>query len=383
MILTNNLHISMTPFTHESRVLKEVNTITVYTDIEKIYIAALHESELLPSEKISDQISLKRFILKTRNLPKNIPFQLIKYVEFIFKTYFFYRKKNIKVINIHTLALLPLGVFLKYSFGAKLIYDTHELETETRNLKGIKKLLVKKLESLFIHACDDVICVNQSIAQWYQERYQMEDSPVVILNTPVFKVLKKKKDLFRQEFNISEETTIFLYQGGLTTGRNIELLLEAFSKIKSSKSAIIFMGFGPLEEKVKRHAEKTSNIFFKPAVSQELLLDYTSSADIGFVIIDKGSLNNLMSLPNKLFEYAMAGVGVIASNNIEIKKFVQNYNCGFCIEDVNSKSIISTIKLITDESINLFSINALKMSKENNWSHQEKTLIEIYKKIKK
>ena len=64
----------MTPFTHESRVLKEVNTITVYTDIEKIYIAALHESELLPSEKISDQISLKRFILKTRNLPKNIPF---------------------------------------------------------------------------------------------------------------------------------------------------------------------------------------------------------------------------------------------------------------------------------------------------------------------
>lgn len=377
----SNLHISMTSFTHESRVLKEVNTIINHSNIQNVYIAALHENNLVENEKISTGLFLKRFRLKTRFLPKSIVFQSFKYVELLFQVYFFYRNKNIKILNIHTLALLPLGVFFKFLFNARLVYDTHELETETRNLRGVKKVLAKILERLFINYCDNIICVNQSIADWYRKKYQLDYLPKIALNTPVFKDLKKKKDLFRQEFNISEETTIFLYQGGLTTGRNIELLLEAFYKIKSSKSAIIFMGYGPLEEKVKRYAEKTSNIFFKPAVSQELLLDYTSSADIGFVIIDKGSLNNLMSLPNKLFEYAMAGVGVIASDNIEIKKFVQNYDCGICLEDVNSKSIINTIRLITDESIKLFSINALKMFKENNWSHQEKALIDIYKKI--
>jgi glycosyltransferase involved in cell wall biosynthesis len=375
----SNLHISMTPFTHESRVLKEVNTIINHSNIRNVYISALHEDNLLENEKIGTGLFLKRFRLKTRFLPKAILFQSFKYVELLFQVYFFYRNKNIKILNIHTLALLPLGVLLKFLFNARLVYDTHELETETRNLKGIKKKLAKLTEYLFINYCDDIICVNQPIANWYMKNYKMDSSPKVVLNTPVFKKLKKKKNLFREEFNIPEETTISLYQGGLTTGRNIELLLETFSNLKSSKSVIIFMGYGPLEEKVKRYAEIKSNIFFKPAVSQELLMDYTSSADIGFVLIDKGSLNNSLSLPNKLFEYAMAGIGVIASDNNEIKKFVQNYNCGFCLEDVNNKFLTKTLELFTDENTKLFSVNALKMFEENNWSHQEKALIDIYK----
>jgi glycosyltransferase involved in cell wall biosynthesis len=379
MTLVNNLHISMTSFTHESRVFKEVNTIINHSNIQNVYIAALHENNLLENEKIGTGLFLKRFRLKTRSLPKSILFQSFKYVELLLQVYFFYRNKNIKILNIHTLALMPLGVFLKILFNARLVYDTHELETETMNLRGTKKILAKILERLFINYCDDIICVNQSIANWYMKNYRVDSSPKVVLNTPVFKKLKKKKNLFREEFNISEHTTIFLYQGGLTTGRNIELLLETFSNLKSSKSVIIFMGYGSLEEKVKRFTEINSNIFFKRAVSQELLIDYTSSADIGFVLIDKVSLNNSMSLPNKLFEYAMAGIGVIASDNIEIKRFVQNYNCGFCLDDVNNKSIVNTLELFTDENTKLFSVNALKMFEENNWSHQEKALIEIYK----
>ena len=379
MTLVNNLHISMTSFTHESRVFKEVNTIINHSNIQNVYIAALHENNLLENEKIGTGLFLKRFRLKTRSLPKSILFQSFKYVELLLQVYFFYRNKNIKILNIHTLALMPLGVFLKILFNARLVYDTHELETETMNLRGTKKILAKILERLFINYCDDIICVNQSIANWYMKNYRVDSSPKVVLNTPVFKKLKKKKNLFREEFNISEHTTIFLYQGGLTTGRNIELLLETFSNLKSSKSVIIFMGYGSLEEKVKRFTEINSNIFFKRAVSQELLIDYTSSADIGFVLIDKVSLNNSMSLPNKLFEYAMAGIGVIASDNIEIKRFVQNYNCGFCLDDVNNKSIVNTLELFTDENTKLFSVNALKMFEENNWSHQEKALIDIYK----
>tara|TARA_B110000971_G_scaffold221884_1_gene271269 strand:- start:119 stop:1267 length:1149 start_codon:yes stop_codon:yes gene_type:complete len=377
----NNLHISMTPFTHESRVLKEVNTISSQTDIEEIYIAALHENDLLQNEKISDQISLKRFILKTRNFPKNTPFQLIKYVEFIFKTYFFYRKKNIKVINIHTLALLPLGVFLKYSFGAKLIYDTHELETETRNLKGFKKLLVKKLEAFLIHECDGVICVNKSIGQWYQERYKMENTPTVVLNTPRFKKFKEKKDLFREEFSIDKKAMICLYQGGLTTGRNIETLLTAFSENNDPSCVIVLMGFGPLEDTVKRYAKIHSNIFFKQAVSQKDLIHYTSSADIGFVLIDKGSLSYELSLPNKLFEYAMAGLGIIASDNFEIKNYVERYNSGLCLSEVNPIRLNDILKKIKNEELNVFSKNALIMFQENNWEHQENVLIDIYKKV--
>ena len=164
MTLVNNLHISMTSFTHESRVFKEVNTIINHSNIQNVYIAALHENNLLENEKIGTGLFLKRFRLKTRSLPKSILFQSFKYVELLLQVYFFYRNKNIKILNIHTLALMPLGVFLKILFNARLVYDTHELETETMNLRGTKKILAKILERLFINYCDDIICVNQSIA---------------------------------------------------------------------------------------------------------------------------------------------------------------------------------------------------------------------------
>ena len=39
---------------------------------------------------------------------------------------------------------------MKVSCGAELIYDAHELETETHSLKGVKKKLAKVVERLFI-----------------------------------------------------------------------------------------------------------------------------------------------------------------------------------------------------------------------------------------
>ena len=52
-----------------------------------------------------------------------------------------YRKKNIEVVNVHTLGLLPIGVLCKIFFRAKLIYDAHEYETQTQGLKGSRKNL--------------------------------------------------------------------------------------------------------------------------------------------------------------------------------------------------------------------------------------------------
>ena len=381
MVKINNLHISMTPFTHESRVLKEVNTISVYTDIDKIYIAGLHENELLPNEKISDQISLKRFILKTRNLPKNIPFQLIKYVEFVFKIYYFYRQKQIKVINIHTLALLPLGFFLKYSFGAKLIYDTHELETETLNLRGVRKILSKLAEKALINYCDHVICVNESISKWYNNEYKMKNKPIVLLNTPEFKGLIKKNDLFRKIFKIPREKKICIFQGNLAKGRSIEEIVSAFKNYDLSDYCIVFLGNGPLAKWLENESKISSNIFYHQAVNRSILLDFTSSADIGLNFTDYNCLNHVYSLPNKFFEYASASLTILCSNNVEFKQFINKYKCGKCITEITPKNIYDCLITLSDKDCDKYSQNALKMFESNCWEKQELKLVALYKEL--
>ena len=83
------------------------------------------------------------------------------------------------------------------------------------------------------------------------------------------------------------------------------------------------MGDGELVKLVKEYAEKTINIFHHPPVSTTFLLDYTASADIGLLLYDNSSLNHKYCMPNKLFEYMMAGLPVLVSNLQEIKKIVE------------------------------------------------------------
>jgi len=72
----------------------------------------------------------------------------MKYLEFVYRITLFYRKKDIQMVNIHSVAFLPFGVLLKYFYNARLIYDTHELETETNGSNGIRKKLSKLIEKI-------------------------------------------------------------------------------------------------------------------------------------------------------------------------------------------------------------------------------------------
>ena len=121
----NNLHISLTDFINESRVLKETSSLLEAQVFEKIYVAALHADGLENNKKYDQGIYLHRFALTTRKYGKNLIIQLIKYVELFNRIYFYYRNKNISCINVHCLGLLPLGVVLKFFWNARLVYDTH------------------------------------------------------------------------------------------------------------------------------------------------------------------------------------------------------------------------------------------------------------------
>ena len=57
--------------------------------------------------------------------------------------------------------------------AALMIYDTHELETETNELRGIKSL-AKIVEFIFINTVDHVFVVSENIADWYKQKCKFE-----------------------------------------------------------------------------------------------------------------------------------------------------------------------------------------------------------------
>lgn len=375
----NNLHISLTEFRNESRVLKETNSILSHNIASKIYIASLHDYDLAEEVIYNDKLLLNRFKLNTRKMNKNLFIQVLKYLEFIYRVTLFYRKKNIEMINIHSIALLPLGIFLKYFFKSKLVYDTHELETETNGSHVIRKKLAKFIERVLIKKCDLIFVVSENIADWYAKEYEIR-RPIVVKNAPKI-FTQKKTNYFRETFNIRNSSVIILYQGGLSSGRGVNLLLECFKKRESDEVVIVFMGFGEMEEEIKNISKIKNNIFFHSAVSPEIVLDYTSSADLGIHLIQNTCLNHYYCMPNKLFEYAMAGLPVIVSNMKEMRELVEKYEMGIVVEDESLEAINIAIDKIMFLNLENMKQNSRICAEENSWERQEIKMIDEYRRI--
>lgn len=375
----NNLHISLTEMRNESRVLKETNSILNDNIASKVYIASLHADDLDEEKIYKDNLILNRFKLSSRKLSKNLFVQVFKYFEFIYRVTLFYRKKDIKMVNIHAIALLPLGVLLKYLYRATLVYDTHELETETNGGNGLRKKLAKFMEKSLIKKCDIVFVVSENIADWYAKEYNIK-RPIVVKNAPRL-IDSKKTNHFRENLNIKDNSIIVLYQGGLSKGRGVDLLLESFKQRDDDKVVIVFMGYGQLEEEIKIASKENNNIFFHPAVAPEIVLDYTSSADIGISFIENTCLSYYYCLPNKLFEYAMAGLPVIVSNMKEMRELVEKYEMGIVVEDDKIKSMNSAIDKILESDIKQMKQNARRCAEENSWEQQEIKMIDEYKRV--
>lgn len=353
--------------TNESRIFKESKFISTNCDFEKIILLGIWKEGLNKDEQYEGNIHIKRVSLF------NIKKRSILYLYYFIYVFVFIISQRPKMINIHTLEFLPLSLIAKI-FKIRIIYDTHELETEKANFKGFRKKISKIIEKTFIGFVDKVIVVGEAIADEYKKMYPKMDRPFVVLNTPNYKITQKN-DLFREKFNIDKEKIIFLYQGAISPSRGVEILLETF---KDTDKVIVFMGYGSLVDKVKEYSLKYKNIYFHEAVKPEVLLNYTSSADIGFCLIENSCKSYDYCMPNKMFEYIMAGIPVIASDLFEMKKIINLYKIGVTIDYKNINILKEKINNISIENIDAFIENIEDFKKKFNWERQEETLREIY-----
>ena len=381
MIIRNSLHISLTEFRNESRVIKLVDSLISHGIFNKVYIAALYAEDLASNEIISPNIELKRFSLISRGLNKSLFLQVFKFVEFVVRIFFFYKKYNIGVVNVHSIGLLPLGFLFKLFRGSKLIYDTHELETETNGLRGIRKWVSKSIERLLIRHVDHVFVVSDSIADWYANEYKIE-RPSVVKNAPRFR-LQTKKNLFRESLSILSDQRILLYQGGLMKGRGVQLILDAFKERKDSDVVVVFMGYGELASEVEKAAKHYPNIYYCPAVPPSLLLNYTASADFGIHLIQNTCLNHYFCMPNKFFEYAMAGLPVIVSNMKEMSFSVQAADFGIVLTEYSVDAINAAVDSLAMRDLSNLSNNAYRFAHAHAWEKQEKVMLEGYRRLLK
>ena len=108
------------------------------------------------------------------------------------------------------------------------------------------------------------------------------------------------------------------------------------------------MGYGTMENQIKKYAQINKNIYLHNAVEIKNILEYASSADIGIAYMKNGSLNDDFCLPNKFFEYIFSGLPVITSNTPDMARIINKYNIGTTISKIDSVNLINAIKKVEE-----------------------------------
>ncbi|WKZ19221.1 MAG: glycosyltransferase [Candidatus Jettenia sp. CY-1] len=375
-----NVHIYPSPFKNESRILKITKTLADTKIFDKIYIIATWEDGLPEIEFIESNREVIRIQRKLNNAKRGNFWKIFRTLEWSWKIIRIFHGKKIRCINCHSLQVLPLCAFLKIFKRSKLIYDTHELETETASSVGFRKILSKIIERLFMPFIDEIIVVNEHIAEWYQNAYNLK-KVWIVKNVPYNKGEPERTVILKNTYNIKKNDILFLYQGLIGYGRGIETLLKIFSKLDSDRH-IVFLGYGDLDivERIVEYSKQYPNIHYHPAVKPDEISHYTASADVGLSLIENVCLSYYLCLPNKLFEYMSCGIPVIVSDFPGMSKFIDKYGCGWKIP-LEAHAIISLIHEITQDVLNEKREKTKEARKYFGWHLEEPTLLKVYKHL--
>ncbi len=373
-----NVHVYPSPIRNESRILRIATTLVEAGVFERSEIVGRWEKGLAEFERLGHRLVVRRIGRSEEDdgrggLLGKI-WRTVSWSLYVGRVYWW---SGVACVNCHSLAVLPLCVVLKHRHRARLVYDTHELETETIGVSGIRRWLAKVVERALIIFVDEVSVVSQPIAWWYESNYGISNVHVV-RNLPVGEVQVELKGAHavREAFGIGSEELLFLYQGLIGPGRSVRLILEAFAAARPDQH-VVFLGYGPLAGVVEEWAKKVANIHFHPAVNLNEVLSYTAAADVGFALIEDVCLSYRYCLPNKLFEYLRSGVPCVVSDLPALREVVEEYECGWVVS-ATKLSLRSFLGTLTKQELADKKAQAERAAMAFDWSNEVPRLLRIY-----
>ena len=285
----------------------------------------------------------------------------------------------------HDLTMLATAYRAAEITRAKLIYDSHEFYSE-QSLVWLERLMWRKLEKKYISKPNAIITVNPSIGDVFKARYGLPHINIIYNAERLSALPLEKMQLLHRKFNLSPEQHILLYQGGLHSDRNLICLVKAMTYVTNKMICLVLLGDGKLHNKLKHlieayHLEK--NVFLHSAVNQDVLLSYTMSADVGVIPYRANCLNNRFCTPNKLFEFIIAGLPIIASDLPELTKIIVGNDIGRVADTRNPKAFAKIIEATFSDMTKLEQYkNQLLIARQKiNWQEESNKLIRIYEQV--
>lgn len=289
---------------------------------------------------------------------------LIKYIVSLMRC----RKliKNIKPDIIYGHDYYAAPIIACASKKHRLIYDAHELYIANKNSSKREKLCYF-FEKKAIERANQAICASERRKEIMKRYYSTQKDICVINNISILPRIKA--DVIEEEYFESDNRKIVVYCGALIHARRVDLLVDAAKNLEKDIRVLI-IGGGEELDKLKKQVSNfnINNVRFINALPYKYLWSVISKCDIGYLHYENDTLNNSNCAPNKIYEYASAGLVMIANNNLGLNDIFQRYSVG-CASNQLEQAIVQAIN-----NYDIYKKNVETFFEKCSWENEEDKL---------
>jgi glycosyltransferase involved in cell wall biosynthesis len=263
------------------------------------------------------------------------------------------------------------GVAIKLLCGSRLIYDSHELWAD-RNGRWESSAWLRLSEALFVRVADEVITTSPGHAQVLSARYRVQ-RPMVVRNLPEWVV--------RADSPPPAPPRV-VYIGGLMPGRGLEQMIDALPHLPEVGLRAIGPGAVHYRARLRSRADANGvgdRVELLDPVPPGAVQDALRGASIGLCLIQPICRSYELSLPNKLLEYAAAGVPVLTSDLPVIASVVNEYGWGVVVPPSDPGAIADGVRRLLDPAVRSAAVaGAHRFAAANTWANESELLTRAY-----
>jgi len=272
---------------------------------------------------------------------------------------------------------LPVAGRAALKTGAKVLFDAHEdsLEQQADRLdwRLTKRPYRKTLFKKYAPGIQRMITVSRGVGDNYRKYFGW--SMDVIMNAPTYQSF---------EFHpVDPEQIKIVHHGVGAPQRRVEEMIELMDHLDArfTLDLILLPGVGYesyMQLLRDMAAQRSGRVRLCDPLKPDQLLEALSHYDIGIPLTQAVQQSYYNALPNKFFDFIMAGLAVASLDLPMMSPIIRENEIGVLMTGRTSAEKAAAIAGLNADQINRCKRNALELAKTMNAGAEMKRLVAIY-----
>jgi hypothetical protein len=276
---------------------------------------------------------------------------------------------------------LPVAFRLENS--RKIMFDAHEYAPRHFEDKLMWRIFFKRFNTWlcrkYIPMTAAMTTVGRMLALEYEKHFGVK--PQVITNAGHFTPIGASVVL--------ENRIRLVHHGIATPSRNLHLMIELIDHLDERFTMVMYLlkpSFASQKtanyiQQLQTKATGHPRLKILPPLAGTELVKTINQYDIGVFLLPPVNFNYRNTLPNKLFDFIQARLGVAIGPTPEMAEIVKAYDNGVVSEDFTPVALANELNKLTKKDVERFKANSEKAAGELNAEDNKLRLLQIVNQI--